>query len=67
LLAGYDDATKSHLNATRRGFVVMPMSADQYGRPDIALSGGIRLKLFLTDRPRRTGVSSKQLAVERVW
>jgi hypothetical protein len=45
----------------------MPMSADQYGRPDIALSGGIRLKLFLTDRPRRTGVSSKQLAVERVW
>jgi hypothetical protein len=45
LLEGYDDATKSHVNATA-GLVVVSVSADRYCSVDIELSGGIHLQLF---------------------
>lgn len=45
LLEGYDDATKSHVNATA-GLVVTSVTADRYCSLDIMFSGGIHLQLF---------------------
>jgi len=44
-LGGYDEATKSHVNAAG-GLIVMSASADQYGSADIVFPGEVRLQLF---------------------
>jgi hypothetical protein len=45
LLQGYDEITKSHINATA-GLVVEAVSTDQFASVDIAFIGGLHLQLF---------------------
>lgn len=45
LLQGYDEITKSHINAAS-GLVVEEVSSDQFASVDIAFSSGIHLQLF---------------------
>lgn len=45
LLKGFDDATKSCVNATGQ-LVVTAATSDEYGGIDLTLSGGYRLQIF---------------------
>lgn len=45
LLNGFDEATKSFVNATKQ-LVVMKANSDIYGGADLLLSGGYRLQIF---------------------
>ncbi len=45
LLQGYDNVTKSFVNATDH-LVVISVSLDRYGSADLLLSGGYRLQIF---------------------